>query len=159
MWGPEVWGPEAWAEWWGSEGCGPRFFSPLPPQFSFFLPSLGVFSRNFGGVFEGQDGAPKPGGVSHDSPRTQTWTFQGPGASNTTKIPRQDLQEREKERKWLLEREKKALNFGRSSGGGFRVRGSWGGERRKKGPKGYTPRRLKTMSSLLIFCNFYSKNS
>ena len=29
------------------------FFFPLPPQNSFFSPSLGVFSLNFGGVFEG----------------------------------------------------------------------------------------------------------
>ena len=29
-------------------------------------------------------------GVSHDSPRAQMCTFQGPGASNTTKIPGED---------------------------------------------------------------------
>ena len=31
------------------------FFLPLLPQFSFFPPLLGVFSLNFGGVFEGLD--------------------------------------------------------------------------------------------------------
>ena len=30
-------------------------FVPRPPQFSFFLPLLGVLSLNFGGVFEGRD--------------------------------------------------------------------------------------------------------
>ena len=32
-----------------------RSFFPRPPQFSFFLPSLRVFSWNFGGVFESWD--------------------------------------------------------------------------------------------------------
>ena len=36
-------------------------------------------------------------GASHDSPRAQTCTVQGPGASNTTKIPRpQEREERKK---------------------------------------------------------------
>ena len=42
----------------GPEGWGPkisRFFLPLPPLFSFFLPFLGVVSWNFGGVIEGRD--------------------------------------------------------------------------------------------------------
>ena len=30
------------------------FFFPLPPQFPFFLPLLGVVSWNFGGVIEGR---------------------------------------------------------------------------------------------------------
>ena len=47
------------------------FFPPLPPPFRSFCVSLGVFSWNFGGVFEGQN----PQNVD------------GPGASNTTKIP------------------------------------------------------------------------
>ena len=38
--GPEGWGAEGWGpEGWGTEIS--RFFFPLPPQFSFFLPSLG----------------------------------------------------------------------------------------------------------------------
>ena len=37
--------------------------------------------------------------VEHDSPRVQTCTFQGPGASNTTKIRREDHQEREERMK------------------------------------------------------------
>ena len=40
---------------------------------------------------------PKAAGVSHDSPRAQTCTFEGPGLSNTTKSQREDTQkEREK---------------------------------------------------------------
>ena len=37
--------------------------------------------------------------------------FEGPGASNNTKTPREDP-EREKERKWRREKEKKKRNFG-----------------------------------------------
>ena len=46
-WGPEAWGPEVGARRVG----GPKFhgFFRLPPQLSFFLPLLGVFSWNFGG--------------------------------------------------------------------------------------------------------------
>ena len=50
-------------------------------------------------------------GVSHDSPRAQTCTFEGPGASNTTKIPREDPQ-REKKNENGGGRGKKARNFG-----------------------------------------------
>ena len=32
-----------------------RFFCPLPHNFNSFFPLLGVFSLNFGGVFEGRD--------------------------------------------------------------------------------------------------------
>ena len=52
-------------------------------------------------------------GVSHDSPRAQTCTFEGPGASNTTKIPREDPQ-----------RERKSENGG---GRGNKKRESLGG--------------------------------
>ena len=41
------------------------------------------------------------------------WVLEGPGASNTTKIPREDTQrERQKERKWSGRGKKKARNFG-----------------------------------------------
>ena len=55
-WGPAGWGPEGWgpAGWgpagWGPKGWGPkisRFFSPLPPQFFCFFPSLLVFFVEF----------------------------------------------------------------------------------------------------------------
>ena len=68
--------------------------------------SLGVFSWNF---------PPDP-----PPPRTplrplsscrarelQTFTFKGPRASNTTKIPREDPQRERKKRKWGRERKKK----------------------------------------------------
>ena len=55
-------------------------------------------------------------GASHDSPRAQTCTFEDPGASNTTNIPRRDTQGDTKRTKWWRER-KNARNFGRSGGG------------------------------------------
>ena len=73
-------------------------FFPLPPYFRSFWLSLGVFSWNFGGVFEGGD--PK------------MCAFQCPGASNTTKIPREDRQRKTKRAKMGRERGKKAQNFG-----------------------------------------------
>ena len=49
--GPEGWGPEGWGnEGWSPERWGPkisRLFFPLPPQFSFFSPSLLVFFVEF----------------------------------------------------------------------------------------------------------------
>ena len=51
--------------------------------------------------------------ASHDSP-TQTWTFEGPGLQNTTKIPREDTQRDSKRAKWWRERGTKERNFGRS---------------------------------------------
>ena len=60
--GPEGWGPEGWGgptqkkwgpEGWGPEGWGPKislFFSLSRRKIRSFLPSLGVFSWNFGGV-------------------------------------------------------------------------------------------------------------
>ena len=75
--------------------------------------------------------------VSHDSLRAQTCTFEGPGASNTTKIPRQDHQrKREKERKWEREREKKREHMGPPTLRGPTLRG-----RNLRGPtlRGSTP--------------------
>ena len=53
-----------------------------------------------------------PSGLHTTARELQTCTFQGPGASNTTKIPRKDPQEREKERKWRRERGKKSEILG-----------------------------------------------
>ena len=47
--GPDGWRPEGW----GAQNFA--LFFPLPPQFSFFLLSLEVFSWNFGGVLVGRD--------------------------------------------------------------------------------------------------------
>ena len=55
-----------------------------------------------------------PPGFHTTAREFQTCTFKGPGASNTTKIPREDPQrerEREKERRWGQEREKKSAKF------------------------------------------------
>ena len=66
-------------------------------------------------------------GVSHDSPRAQTCTFEGPGLQkhnqNSTK---KDQQEREKRIKTVSGEGKKERNFGRSGGGGSGGGGSGG---------------------------------
>ena len=52
-------------------------------------------------------------------PRAQTCTFQGPGASNTTKIPRRDPHEREERKKMVAEKgEKKREILGTHPTGG-----------------------------------------
>ena len=45
----------------------------------------------------GRHAASGAAGVSHDNPKAQTCTFEGPGASNTTKIPRKDQKRGKKE--------------------------------------------------------------
>ena len=65
------------------------FFLHLPRHnFHSFFPVLGVFSKNFGGVFEFLDTCRVKPPRLHT---TQTWTFEGPRA----KIPREHHQERE----------------------------------------------------------------
>ena len=54
-------------------------------------------------------------GVSHDSPRAHTCTFEGLGASNTTKIPREDTQRDTKKSETGGGRRKKSRNFGPST--------------------------------------------
>ena len=121
------------------KGGGPkisRFFFPFPPPFRCFCVSLEVFSWKGGGVFEAP-GALKcarlefsgcrvrapaalsggAAGVSHDSPRAQTCTFQGSGLQNTTTIQRKDTQRDTETAKRWREREEKEPNFGRSGGG------------------------------------------
>ena len=54
-----------------------------------------------------------PPGLAHGQPgNSKTCTFQGPGASNTTKIPRKDPKREKEERKLWREEGKKARNFG-----------------------------------------------
>ena len=53
-----------------------------------------------------------PPGFTRQTQELQTCTFHGPGASNTTKIPREDPREGRKERILWREREQKARNFG-----------------------------------------------
>ena len=59
--------------------------------------------------------------ASHDSPIAQTCTFDGPGATNTTKIPPEDLQEREEIMKIVAAGEKKT-KFGAVPAGRARTR-------------------------------------
>ena len=105
---PEGWGPEGWdPEGWGAQNFA--LFFPFPPTFRSHCVSLGVFSWNFGGVLKRcrvRAPAARSGGaagVSHDSPRAQTCTFDGPGLhkhhQNSTRRP--------------PERHKKSTNGGR----------------------------------------------
>ena len=92
-WGPEGWGPEGW----GPERWGPkisRFFFPSRHSFFFFLVffvefwlclkragTLKCARLEFSGCRVRAPAARSGGaaGVSHDSPRAQTCTFEGPG--------------------------------------------------------------------------------
>ena len=53
-----------------------------------------------------------PPGLHTTARELQTCTFEGPGASNTTKIPREDPQRKTKRAKMGRERDKTARNFG-----------------------------------------------
>ena len=80
-----------------------RAFVPLPPQFSFILPSLWGSSRGILVVCVGGDPQMCTSGLSKRA------HFRAP----TTKIPREDPKRgRKKERKLWGERGKKARNFG-----------------------------------------------
>ena len=72
---------------------------PKSPQNSFFSSSLGGLLVEFWLCLEA--------GVSHDSRELQTCTFEHPGASNTTKIPRKDPQEKERRKKNCWRRREK----------------------------------------------------
>ena len=96
MGGPKGGGPEGWR----AQNFAFFFFS-LPPQFSFFLPSLGGLLVEFLWCLKRWGPQMSTFGLSgcRVKPRRlwrlQTSTFQGPGASKTTKIQREDPQERE----------------------------------------------------------------
>ena len=119
----------------GPPSPGPpcRSFCPLSSRkIRSFLPSLGVFSLNFGGVFEGRNpqiytfglsGCPcetwaappdRAAGASHDSPRTPNVHISGPRRfkhhQNSTKRPQE--RGRKEERILRRDRGKKARNFG-----------------------------------------------
>ena len=81
-WGPEGWPPRVGTRRWGAKisrffSLSTIFFFPPPPS-----PPRG----------------PKAARASHthDSPRAQTCTFEGPGLQNITKIQREEPREREK---------------------------------------------------------------
>ena len=99
------------------------FFSSLPPEISFFLLSLRGLLVEFWWCFrrpgrsyvhvwalwllcETPAGS-GPSGLHTTTRDLQTWTFQGPGASNTTKITREDPPEREEKNEFCCRRETK----------------------------------------------------
>ena len=105
-------------------------FSLSRHNFHYYIPLLGVFSLNFGGVFEGRHpdmctfGVLRPPGLhTTDSPRARTCTFDGPGASKTPKIQQKDPKREKKKCKLWRERAIQERKFGRSGGGGVRRRG------------------------------------
>ena len=125
------------------KGAGPklsRFFSPLPPHFRSFCLSLGVFSWNFGGVFEGRrtqmctfgvlglscevPAAPKPSGFHTTTREPKRAHLRATPQQTPPKFNEKTPRERQKERKWGGRGEKKERNFGRSGGGGSGV--GWG---------------------------------
>ena len=91
----------------------------LPPQLSFFpLSSGGLLVENMGAVqgrilhkVRVRAAASGPPGLHTTARELQTCTYQGPGASNTTKIPRKDPQEREERKKIVAEEGKKSAKF------------------------------------------------
>ena len=101
-------------------------FSPSRPIFALFV-SLGVFSLNFGGFCEDRGPQMCTFGLSgcrveprrllglpglHTTTRElQTCTLEPPGASNTTKIPREDPRREEKRTNYEAGEGKKSANF------------------------------------------------
>ena len=118
----------------GPPSAGPPkislFFFPFPPPFPLFLSLSGVFSLNFGGVFEDRDPQmctfglsgcrvkPRrphqtgPPGLAHDSPNSKRAQTRGTCASkhhqNSTRRP----PERHRNSETVAGREEKARNFG-----------------------------------------------
>ena len=90
----QKWGPEGWEfEGWGPEGWEAQNFAFFPSpaaKFVLFFP-LWV-SPGF-------------------TPRAQTFTFEGPGLQNTTKIQREDTQRGKKRTNFFGERGKKRGKF------------------------------------------------
>ena len=103
-----------------------RFFPSPAAKIRSFLPSLGVFSLNFGGVFEA------PGRSNVHVWALQTCTFEGPGLQkhhqNSTRRP----PEREEKNEFSGGRGKKERNFGRSRGRAFPGRVIQGAPNRTK---------------------------
>ena len=97
-----------------------RAFFSLPPPFSLFLCLLGDCSWNFGGVLKHWElsceapAAPKPPGVSHDNPRAQMDTFEGPGLLFNNQNSTRRYTKREKRNEMVGgEGKKKERNLGR----------------------------------------------
>ena len=156
-WWPEGWWPEGWGpEGWGPKGGGPKggarrvgarrvggpkfraFFSLSRHKIRSFLPSLGVSSLNFGGVFEGRDPQMctfglsgcrvKPRrlrgrrGFTRQPDNSKRAHLSAPAFKNNTKIQREDTQRGKKRMNFAAGEGKKERNFGRSRGRAVRGR-------------------------------------
>ena len=143
--GPKGWCPEGWHPRVGHRRVGQRrvgeaqnFALFFPPRHNFlsFFSLLGVLSCNFGGFFEAsgrsnvhvwssravvceprRPGLVGPPGLHTTVREPKRAHLRVPVFKNTTKIQREDTQEREERMKIVAERDKKARNFGRSGGG------------------------------------------
>ena len=105
----------------GPKGGGPKirvFFFPLPPHNSFISPSLvGPFVEFWCCAGTAQMCTFGVLRLSCEArAAAQTRTLKGPGASNTTKIPREDTQRGKKKNEFCGGKGNKERNFGRSRG-------------------------------------------
>ena len=142
--GPKGGGPKGGARRVGGpKGGGPKgggaqnfafFFSPATKFVLSFLPSLVVFSWNFGGVWSPgrsnvhvwssrivmwSPGGLEAAGVSHDNQRAQTCTFEGPGLQKHHQNSTRRHPEKEEKNEFCGGRgKKKERNVGRSGKGG-----------------------------------------
>ena len=92
------------------------FFSISRRKFHSFCLSLEVFSWNFGVLKRGDPRLPTRlrgrRGFTRQPQELQTFTFDSPGASNTTKIPQEDTQRKTKRAEMEAERGEKNAKFG-----------------------------------------------
>ena len=100
------------ARGWGSQGWGARwvvrsFFSLSCRKMRSFLPSLGLFSWNFGVCLKSSRLRPQGTRVSHDSLRAQTCIVEGPGLQKQTppNFQQEDTQrDRKRAKFWAVQR-------------------------------------------------------
>ena len=125
--------PKGGGEGWPRRGKFRVFFFPLPPQNSFFSSLSGCLLGGILVVFEAPGRSNVTFGVLCLSckprrPRAQTWTFEGPGASNTTKIPTRRPPEREEKNEFCGGRgETRSEILGGPGKGGPGKGGPWEG--------------------------------
>ena len=94
-------------------------------NFFFFFPP-GVIDQTEKGWVCPQEGVEGPPGLHTTARELQTCTFQGPGASNTTKIPQKDPKKREERKKIVAGEGKKRAKFRAVQGKGGPAEGGPG---------------------------------